>query len=368
MVRNNLWVQWLVNQAARWQQSRLGLPGILLSLCLVLTACPARNTPTATPAPSPTRTPIVPTATPQPMNLMDTLAAAENLKTLTTALQAADLVEKLESPGPFTIFAPTDEAFATLTPNILDDQARFFDLLLHHVVAGRIPTSTLTSGTTFTSLLGDDLTISISNTVGTQVIQIDNATLTGNAIPATNGLIYVIDQVLEPAAAAGAIANNLSISNPSNPAITSSVTSALPTVGSSLIPEVLAADPRFRTLVRALHSTGVYTELQGAGPFTLLAPIDDAFASLPSPLADSVFEGTPVWIRVLRFHIIPGEQGLAIEIENEQSKRTLEGSDILFLRKQGTLFANEAEIIEPDIETANGIIHVIDTVLVPPLD
>jgi transforming growth factor-beta-induced protein len=135
-----------------------------------------------------------------------------------------------------------------------------------------------------------------------------------------------------------------------------------------LIPEVLAADPRFRTLVRALQSTGVYTELQGAGPFTLLAPIDDAFASLPSPLADSIFEGTPVWMRVLHFHIIPGEQGLAIEIENEQSKRTLEGSDILFLRKQDKLFANEAEIIEPDIKTANGIIHVIDTVLVPPLD
>ena len=280
----------------------------------------------------------------------------------------ADLVEKLESPGPFTIFAPTDEAFAALAPNILDDQARFFDLLLHHVVAGRIPTSTLTSGVTFTSLLGDDLTISISNTVGTQVIQIDNATLTGTPIQATNGLIYVIDQVLEPTVTAGAIANNLSRSSTSTPAVTGSVASALPIVRSALIPEVLAADPRFRTLVRALQSTEVYTELQGAGPFTVLAPIDDAFASLPSPLADTVFAGTPVWMRILRFHIIPGEQGQATEIENEQSKRTLEGSDILFLREQDKLFANEAEIIESDIETANGIIHVIDTVLVPPLD
>ncbi len=125
MVRSTLGGRQLMAQAARWQQSRLFLAGILLSLCVVLAACPARATPTATPAPVSTRTPAVPTPTPQPMNLIDTLAAAENLKTLTTALQAADLVEKLESPGPFTIFAPTDEAFAMLTPDSLNDQARF---------------------------------------------------------------------------------------------------------------------------------------------------------------------------------------------------------------------------------------------------
>jgi len=355
MVRSTFGVQRLVAQTARWWQRRLLLPGILLSLCLVLTACPARATPTAAPTPSPTRTPIVPTATPQPMNLMDTLAAAENLKTLTTALQAADLVEKLESPGPFTIFAPTDDAFATLAPDSLDDQARFFDLLLYHIVAGRIPADALTSGATFTSLLGDDLTLSITDTVGTQVIQVNDATLVGSAIQATNGLIYVIDRVLQPPVAAGAITNT-------------PLTSALPNIGLPLITEVLAADTRFRTLVRALQATGVYTELQGAGPFTLLAPVDDGFMALPRPLADSVFAGTAVWVRVLHFHIIPGKRRLAAEIENEQSERTLEGSDLLFLRQADKLFVNEAEIIAPDLEAANGIIHIIDTVLVPPLD
>ncbi len=224
----------------------------------------------------------------------------------------------------------------------------------------------MTAGAAFTSLLGDDLTVSITDTVGTgtlgtEVIRINDATLIGSVIQATNGLIYVIDRVLQPTGVVtGTIANT--------PVVTGSVASGLPAVALPLITDLLATDPRFRTLVQALQATGVYTELQSAGPFMLLAPVDDAFAALPSPLADNVFAGTAVWMRILRFHIIPGKRQLAAEIENEQNERTQEGSDILFLRKEGALFANEAEVIAPDLEAANGIIYVIDTVLVPPLD
>ena len=320
----------------------------LVVFCLLLTACAARPDPTAAPRPTQSETAtVLPTPTPQPMDMIETVAAAGNLETITTALQAADLVEKLKSAGPFTLFAPTDEAFAALDPALLDDPARFFDLLLYHIVAGRLPTATLINGAAFTTLLGDDLTITVTSTVTGTDSLVNDARLITPGVVATNGVVHIIDKVLLPpiAATAGAAPTPLLTIN-----------------------AVLEADSRFASLVSALKATGVYTELAGTGPFTVLAPVQQAFAALPASLAESLSAGTDVGKRILHFHLIAGKQVPSTALRNEQVERTQEGSDLLFTIQKGALFAGEAKIIETDLQAANGVIHVIDTVLVPPFD
>jgi uncharacterized surface protein with fasciclin (FAS1) repeats len=205
-------------------------------------------------------------------------------------------------------------------------------------------TESLTTTATVTTLQGEDVRISKD---GREII-VNDAHLAMAPIQATNGIIYVIDKVLLPTAKSGTDTTN----------------------GAKLgtINEVLAADPRFGTLVNALKATGVYTELQGAGPFTLFAPARQAFSTLPNSLVDNLFEGTDIWTRVLHYHIIPGKKLLAAGFMGKQVEQTQEGSPLVITTKDKTILVEAAKVIQTDIIASNGVIHVIDKVLVPPLD
>jgi len=205
-------------------------------------------------------------------------------------------------------------------------------------------TESLTTTATLATLQGENLSIS---KVGRE-ISLNDAHLAMPPIQATNGLIYLIDKVLLPTTKSGTDSAN----------------------GTKLgtITDVLATDPRFGTFVNALKATGVYTELQGTGPFTLFVPARQAFSTLPNSLVDSLFQGPGIWTRVLHYHIIPGKKLLAAGFLSKQVEQTQEGSSLVITMKDKTIFVGGAKITQTDIIATNGVIHVIDQVLVPPLD
>jgi uncharacterized surface protein with fasciclin (FAS1) repeats len=130
-------------------------------------------------------------------DIVDTAVDAGTFKTLATALQAAGLVDTLKGPGPFTVFAPTDEAFAKLPAGTLDgllkDKAKLTAVLTYHVVAGRVRAADVAGLTEAKTVEGRSLRISTSGGV-----KVDNANVIKTDIEASNGVIHVIDAVVVP--------------------------------------------------------------------------------------------------------------------------------------------------------------------------
>ena len=139
----------------------------------------------------------------QSKDIVDTAVAAGSFKTLAKALQAADLVGTLKGPGPFTVFAPTDEAFAKLPAGTLEDllkpenKAKLKRILTYHVVAGKVTAADVQKLKTAKAVSGD--TIDIATAGGT--VKVEQAQVTKADIAASNGVIHVIDAVILPEAA-----------------------------------------------------------------------------------------------------------------------------------------------------------------------
>ena len=171
---------------------------LLVIASLALAAC----APAATPAP--TATPIPePTATPEPMlsDIVDTAVADGRFTTLVAAVQAAELVDTLKGEGPFTVFAPTDDAFAALPEGTLDslllpeNKQALTDILLYHVVSGKVMAADVVTLPSATTVLGKDVTITVKDG---KVFLNDTVEVIITDIEASNGVIHVIDAVLLP--------------------------------------------------------------------------------------------------------------------------------------------------------------------------
>ena len=136
----------------------------------------------------------------EPTDVVDTAVAAGSFKTLAKALQAADLVQTLKGTGPFTVFAPTDEAFAKLPAGTLEtllkpeNKARLRRILTYHVVSGKVMAADVVKLPSATAVSGDTLSISAAN----GVVKIGNAHVVKTDVPASNGVIHVIDTVMLP--------------------------------------------------------------------------------------------------------------------------------------------------------------------------
>ncbi len=169
-----------------------------LIMLLLLSGC-GGNRPTPTPTSAPTPTVPAATPTPLPADLVETASRTGELTTFLAAVQAADLVEKLQSPGPFTVFAPTDAAFADLPAGLLDTllsdpSGDLTDLLIYHMVAERLTSDQLSDGQQLTSILDDPLTVAKAD----DALHINKALVLTGDISATTGVLYVIDAVLLP--------------------------------------------------------------------------------------------------------------------------------------------------------------------------
>ncbi|MEM7810380.1 MAG: fasciclin domain-containing protein [Planctomycetota bacterium] len=133
-------------------------------------------------------------------DIVDTAVAAGGFTTLVAAVKAADLVETLKGDGPYTVFAPTDEAFAALPEGTLDDlllpenKEKLTQILLYHVVPGRVPASDVVNLVGADTAAGQKVSIAVEG----DAVKVDGATVVSTDVEATNGLIHVIDAVLLP--------------------------------------------------------------------------------------------------------------------------------------------------------------------------
>jgi uncharacterized surface protein with fasciclin (FAS1) repeats len=132
------------------------------------------------------------------LDIVQTAQYVGSFSTLVTALEAADLVDTLKGAGPFTVFAPTDDAFDALPTGVLDDLlgnvTALTEVLTYHVVAGKYMAADVVALTSLTTIQGDDLAITVTDTT----VQIDGATVVQTDIECSNGVIHVIDAVLIP--------------------------------------------------------------------------------------------------------------------------------------------------------------------------
>jgi uncharacterized surface protein with fasciclin (FAS1) repeats len=262
------------------------------------------------------------------------LADPDNFSTLVAALTAADLVDTLNGTGPFTVFAPTNEAFAALPPGVVDyllsNIPALTAVLTYHVVAGEAMAADLSDGDTLTTVQGGDLVVSIDGTV-----MINDATVIIPDVDASNGVIHVIDKVLVP------------------PGILDIVDTAI-NAGS------------FSTLVTALQATGLDAALRTPGPFTVFAPTDAAFDALeaanPGLLADLLANPDEL-ANILKYHVVAGKL-MSGDVLAQKCLLTLQGNFLTVATDDGVMI-DGAAIIALDIEASNGVIHVIDAVLIP---
>lgn len=178
---------------------KFSLAGLAILAAALLAACGSSSGNTAVSPPSPPPT-VSPSPTPAPSDIVTIAAGNPDFSTLVTALQAADLVGALQAEGPFTVFAPTNDAFAALPEGTLEslllpeNQAELVRILTYHVVPAAAPSSALSSGQQVTTLEGSPVTVTIEN----GVIKINDATVITPDIEAANGIIHVIDAVLIP--------------------------------------------------------------------------------------------------------------------------------------------------------------------------
>jgi len=284
-------------------------------------------------------------AQPMSADVVDTAVAAGNFTTLATALNAAGLVDTLKGPGPFTVFAPTDEAFANLPAGTLEsllgnpDQLRA--VLTYHVVAGQVMAADVMALHSATTVQGEDVAISASDSA----VRINQATVTAADIMASNGIIHVVDAVLLPP----------SMAAQAQPA---------PSAAADIIDTAVGAGD-FTTLATALNAAGLVDTLKGPGPFTVFAPTDAAFAKLPAGTLDALLSNPDMLRAVLTYHVIPGSVSAA-DVSQLQQAATVAGEDVMIHAAGGMVTINDAMVTTPDIATSNGIIHVIDSVLLPP--
>jgi len=299
---------------------------VFVVLALLLAAC----APAATPEPT-----AVATEEPQPQTIVDIAVADGRFTTLVAALQAADLVGTLSDAGPFTVFAPTDDAFAKLPEGtveaLLADIPALTEILLYHVVSGEVLAEDVVMLEKAETLLGEDVMIKVED----GNVYINDAMVVITDIMADNGVIHVIDTVLLPPEKLGTVV------------------------------DVAVADGRFTTLVTAVQEAGLVEDLSGDGPFTVFAPTDDAFAKLPEGTIEALLADIPALTNILLYHVVSGEV-LAEDVVKLSEAETLLGEKVMVKAEDGKVYINDAQVIITDVMADNGVIHVIDTVLLPP--
>ncbi len=269
-------------------------------------------------------------------DIVDTAAGAGNFTTLVTAVKAAGLVDALKADGPLTVFAPTDEAFAKLPRGTVEEllkpenKAKLVAILTYHVVPGKLDAAMVTKQTGAMTLQGERLAFKADG----GAVSVNGALVLTADVMASNGVIHVIDQVLMPS--------------------------------DENVVEVAAAAGQFATLLAAAKAAGLAETLSDGGPFTVFAPTDAAFAKLPAGTVEGLLkpENKEKLAGILKLHVVAGRVD-STGAAAAKSAKSLQGGTLAFTAKDGGLAVNGAQIITADVNASNGIIHVIDTVLLP---
>ena len=145
---------------------------------------------------------------------------------------------------------------------------------------------------------------------------------------------------------------------------TTGVAAAGPNSSDDNIVEIAVAAGNFQTLVAAVQAAGLAETLSGPGPFTVFAPTDEAFAKLPEGTIEALLADTEKLGSILTYHVVPGKV-MARDVVNLTKAATANGQDVQIKVRDGKVMINDATVIVTDIEASNGVIHVIDTVIMP---
>jgi transforming growth factor-beta-induced protein len=290
-------------------------------------------------------------------NIVQTAVAAGQFKTLTALVKQAGLAGELSKPGNLTVFAPTDRAFAALKKNdpelfqkVASDKMLLKAVLTYHVIGKRIPAAVATiaakKNLKVKTLQGERIAFSLKN--GRIVLNASARVILPN-VRASNGIIHAINSVLVP------------------PSLT-----AEPAPTKSIV-EIAAGNPEFSTLVSLVQKAGLVGAISSAGPFTVFAPTNAAFEKLAkaAPATYAAVVADPALLtKVLTYHVVAGaiKSTQAISVAQQNGKvNSLEGEPISLSIKDGKLTLNgTSTVVAADVMATNGVIHAIDTVIVPP--
>ncbi len=270
-------------------------------------------------------------------SLVEVAAKAGHFSTLVAAVKAAGLVDTLSGKGPFTVFAPTDEAFARLGKDAIADllkpenKHKLVAVLTYHVVGANLPAAKVAGQKTLTTVQGQPLPVVVDG----GKVKVGGANVTAVDVAADNGVIHVVDAVLMP---------------PAEPNLV----------------EVATKAGTFTTLLAAAKAAGLVDTLATGGPFTVFAPSDDAFARLgKDTIADLLKpENKEKLASILKHHVVAGKVMAADAMKRKQAKTIADTT--LTLQSDGTsLTVGGAKVVTPDVAAKNGVIHVVDAVILP---
>ena len=323
---------------------------LVFSLLFALIACGEEEVVVTTTAEDVEEIKIIEKSTPYPekevTKSITEIAVDGGFNTLVTALDAAGLVETLSGEGTFTVFAPTDEAFAALPDGMLEDLLAdpnaLKQILLYHVVGDVVMAETVVTLDNAETLEGSTVAIEVVD----GNVFLNDSQVTSTDIEASNGVVHVIDKVLVPEMEE-AVSNN----------VVEDVKS---------IAEVAVAGG-FNTLVAALSAADLVETLSGDGAFTVFAPTDEAFAALPEGMLEGLLADTEALTQILLYHVV-GDVVKAETVVTLDEAETLAGDKVSIEVVDGNVFVNDSKVTSTDIEASNGVIHVIDKVLVPGMD
>ncbi len=391
--------------------------------------------------------------------------SSKSFNVLTGLLRLTNLDEVLKG-GSYTVFAPTDTAFASLPPETFrallkpENRQTLIEILKYHVVAGDMTSSSLKSGA-FKTVEGANVDVN----VGSSGVSVGGATVTQPDIKASNGVIHVIDKVIVPSAIATTVTSMLgpnALTPRSLSALTSSSSSSTTissrstsmstgsgsmtmspsstsmntgsgsmtmspsstsmstgsgsmrmssgsssmstgsgstrmstgsgsmrmnsgstsmssssgsssttmnsssTTANSNLVAVAASNNSFKILTAALKATGLDQKLASGGPYTIFAPTDEAFDALPEGVVEELLkpENRDTLIKLLTYHVVQGEKSSSTL--QSGATETLEGASVEVNVSSSGVMVNDAKVVQPDIQASNGVIHVIDKVILPP--
>lgn len=282
---------------------------------------------------------------PPARDILQTAQATPELSILVEAVVAAGLVDTLKASGPYTVFAPTNSAFAALLTELgvtkaelLADKALLTAVLTFHVLPGRVERAQIPLGRAITTAQGGVLKVEAPS--GNLTItdgRNRTSRITTTDVGASNGVIHLIDKVLLPA--------------------------------NRNIVQTAQALPQFSLLVEAVIAANLQGTLSGAGPFTVFAPTNDAFVALLAELGvtkDALFANTALLTKVLTYHVLPGRV-LKAEIPIDKPIATVQGDTLrisanLVITDQRSRSSN---ILVTDVFASNGVVHAINQVILP---
>ncbi len=269
-------------------------------------------------------------------DIVDTAISNGSFKTLAAALTAADLIDSLKGEGPFTVFAPTDAAFDKLPDGTIDEllkpknKKRLIALLTYHVVPGNVMAKDVQKMTAAKTLNGQCIDIVVNG----RMVKVDDAKVSKTDVACSNGIIHIIDTVMLPA--------------------------------EQNIVETAEQAGKFMTLLAAAEAAGLVETLSGDDAFTLFAPTDEAFADLPKGTVESLLEpkNKNKLAAILKYHVVAGrvysDDAMAAE-----TAITLLGDELQFEVSGRRAKVNQVNLVKTNIDASNGVIHIIDKVLMP---